>query len=78
MLECRIQDSISSLLTGVSSPVIIQKARAKLNNLTQAMDYLRKENLNKKVNLGLNAVEKQETQPSSLTCPAGSYAIKLN
>ena len=28
------------VITGVSSPVIIQKAKVKLNNLTQAMDYL--------------------------------------
>ena len=54
-LEYRIQDSISNLFTGVSPPVIIQKAKVKLNNLTQAMDYLRERNMNKEVNLGLNA-----------------------
>ena len=57
------------LVTGVSSPVIIQKARVKLNNLTQAMDYLRKRKLNKKVNFDLNADEKKKkTQLSSLSC----------
>ena len=54
-LEYRIQDSISSFFRGVSSPVIIQKAKVKLSNLTQALDYLRERNMNKEVNLGLNA-----------------------
>ena len=54
------------------------KSESKVEQLTQAMDYLKEGNLSKKVNFGLNADEKMKKQLSSLACRILCNETKLN